>query len=593
MKLLGTALALAALTSAVDHQHALKQGDSRPNIIVILTDDQDLHMQSVEYMPLLKKHMIDQGTYYKKHYCTTAICCPSRVTLWTGKNAHNTNVTDVHPPYGGFPKFVSEGLNKNYLPVWLQEAGYSTFYTGKLFNAHNVQNWNSPHPAGWTSSDFLLDPFTYEYLNATFQRNQDEPVSHEGEYSTDVLAQKAFGLLEEAVDLGKPFFLTMAPIAPHSNVAAQQFPEPRSTPFTAAELMQVKMTTPIPAQRHKDLFPGAKVPRTANFNPDKPSGVSWLKHLDQLSAEAVQYNDDYYRARLQALQAVDEMVDELFERLASYGLLENTYVIYTSDNGFHISQHRLPPGKECGFEEDINIPLIIRGPSIPVGGETDIVTAHTDIVPTIFKLAGIKPREDFDGSAIPLNKTGLQQAIGERQEHVNVEYWGNALPEGKHWFSLDDGKPVFYVNNNTYKALRLIGKDYNLFYSVWCTNEHELYDMVTDPYQINNIYHSAPTEPERTILNLPLSKVLPRLDALLMVTKSCKGATCVNPWSVLHPQGDVKSLGDALNTNFDAFYMLDVKEKVSFDKCELGYIVESEGPQALGLPVFGQHKEDL
>lgn len=175
-------------------------------------------------------------------------------------------------------------------------------------------------------------------------------------------------------------------------------------------------------------------------NSAQPSGASWVKNLDQLSPEVVQYNDDYYRARLQALQAVDEMVDELFERLLSHGLLENTYVIYTTDNGFHISQHRLAPGKECGFEEDINIPLIIRGPGIPLGGETDIVTAHTDIVPTIFDLAGIKPKNDFDGSAIPLSKKGLQQAIGERQEHVNVEFWGNALPEGNYGFSLDDGK---------------------------------------------------------------------------------------------------------------------------------------------------------
>jgi N-acetylglucosamine-6-sulfatase len=74
----------------------------KPNIVVILTDDQDLHMDSVDYMPLLKKHVIDHGTFYKHHFCSTAICCPSRVTLWTGRNAHNTNVTDVFPPYGEY-----------------------------------------------------------------------------------------------------------------------------------------------------------------------------------------------------------------------------------------------------------------------------------------------------------------------------------------------------------------------------------------------------------------------------------------------------------------------------------------------------------
>lgn len=92
--------AFAAIVAATERQLPLKHGDQRPNIVIILTDDQDLHMDSLSYMPLLKKHITDQGTFYKSHYCTTAICCPSRVTLWTGRNAHNTNVTDVFPPHG-------------------------------------------------------------------------------------------------------------------------------------------------------------------------------------------------------------------------------------------------------------------------------------------------------------------------------------------------------------------------------------------------------------------------------------------------------------------------------------------------------------
>lgn len=128
----------------------------RPNIIFILTDDQDLHMNSLDYMPFVQKHLLDHGTLFRRHFCTTALCCPSRVTLWTGKAAHNTNVTNVVPPYGGYPKFVSQGLNDKYLPVWLQESGYNTYYTGKLFNAHSVDNYDSPHAAGWTASVSLI-----------------------------------------------------------------------------------------------------------------------------------------------------------------------------------------------------------------------------------------------------------------------------------------------------------------------------------------------------------------------------------------------------------------------------------------------------
>ncbi|KAH7327134.1 alkaline-phosphatase-like protein [Rhexocercosporidium sp. MPI-PUGE-AT-0058] len=566
--------------------HSKDSKDNRPNIVVILTDDQDVHLHSLDYMPLLKKHISDKGTSYKRHYCTTAICCPSRVTLWTGRNAHNTNVTDVFPPYGGYPKFVAQGFNENWLPVWLQKAGYSTYYTGKLFNAHTVSNYNAPFPSGWTSSDFLLDPHTYQYLNATFQRNTSPPVSHESEYSTDVLAQKAYGLLSEGIASKKPFFLTVAPIAPHADV--------KPFPTIPGKDHEVHMTAPVPAERHKHLFPSARVPRTANFNPDIASGASWIKNLAKLTPEVIAYNDAFYRARLQALQAVDELVEGIVQRLEEHGVLENTYVIYSSDNGYHISQHRLNPGKECGFEEDINVPLIIRGPGIAAGREeVDLVTAHTDIAPTILKLAGAEEGwEGLDGSPIPLGEEEIEEARGERGEHVNVEFWGRSIPEGVHGFSLDDGRVVRWGWNNTYKALRVIGRGYNLYYAVWCTNEHELYDLTTDPSQLHNLYpspsfpssQSHPSVPPPKLLNIPLSSLLPRLDALLMVTKSCKGHTCISPWSVIHPAGDVKTLGDALDRSFDAFYE-SVRERVAFTRCELGYILESEGPQY--VPVFG------
>ena len=102
--------------------------------------------------------------------------------------------------------------------MWLQNAGYNTYYTGKLFNAHTIDNYDSPFPAGWTGSEFLLDPFTYSYLNSTYQRNQEPPISHEGEYSVDVLAAKTYGFLEDAIDSERPFFLGVAPVAPHGNV---------------------------------------------------------------------------------------------------------------------------------------------------------------------------------------------------------------------------------------------------------------------------------------------------------------------------------------------------------------------------------------
>jgi arylsulfatase A-like enzyme len=246
---------------AQQDQDLSKLSTSRPNIVFILTDDQDLHLGSLEYTPLTRKHLLDEGTFYSRHFVTIAVCCPSRVSLWTGKAAHNTNVTDVNPPYGGYPKFVSQGLNSNWLPLWLQESGYSTYYTGKLFNAQTVENYDKPHVSGSTGSNFPLDPYTYQCLNSSFQQDHDPPKYYPGHYSTDVLASNAYELLDEAAEASKPFFLAVAPNAPHSNVAW--------TGDGTLDGSEFKFGAPISAERHKHLFKDVKIPRTKNFNPDK------------------------------------------------------------------------------------------------------------------------------------------------------------------------------------------------------------------------------------------------------------------------------------------------------------------------------------
>ncbi|KAL4898730.1 alkaline-phosphatase-like protein [Aspergillus ambiguus] len=548
---------------------------NRPNFIFVVTDDQDLQLGSIDYMPLTLGHLKQKGTFFSNHFVTTAVCCPSRVSLWTGRQAHNTNVTDVSPPYGGYPKFVEQGFNDNFLPVWLQKAGYDTYYTGKLFNAHTVDNYHNPYVNGFNGSDFLLDPFTYSYLNSTYQRNHDPPVSYEGRHTVDVITEKALGFLEDGLNGDRPFFITIAPVAPHSNIDVSAL---------GGEIPAV-MTEPIPLDRHKSLFKGVTVPRTKNFNPDEPSGVSWVRNLPKLDKSAIEYQDHFYRARLRALQGVDELVDGLISRLEASDQVDNTYIIYTSDNGYHIGQHRLPPGKECGFEEDIRVPLLIRGPGVAPGAVEDAVTTHIDLSPTIFDLAQIPLREDFDGTPIPLPYGGGSEH--PRHEHVTVEYWGQAYFEGeKGALSSPDHTP--FAPNNTYKSVRIIGQGYNLYYSVWCNNEHELYDLSTDPYQLNNLHPSV--GPIRRIDNYVhgwnLSQVITRLDAILLVLKSCKGATCIKPWDVLHPDGSVQNLRDALNPQYDAFYAN--QAQVSFTRCERGYIPESEGPQeAVPLSRYG------
>jgi N-acetylglucosamine-6-sulfatase len=317
------------------------------------------------------------------------------------------------------------------------------------------------------------------------------------------MSQLALGYVDDAAAHDGPFFIGVAPIAPHSNMGiggTKQSDAPRY------------------AERHAGLFSDYKIPRTANFNPDIPSGVSWVRELPKLNQTLIDYHDEFQRSRLRALQSVDEMVGALVESLEKKNLLENTYIIYTTDNGFHASQHRLPPGKECPFEEDIHIPLIIRGPGVPCGSTAGVVSSHTDLTPTILKLAsgGIE-RPDLDGSPISLDAQALANPTTTSGEHVNVEFWGAAVTEGIYGSPFEDPNGM---SNNTYKALRLIGEDYNLLYTVWCTGEREFYDVTRDPAQMHNYFDPSHTSLQihYQLLGRPFKHVTDRLDALLMMS---------------------------------------------------------------------------
>ncbi|KAF2259254.1 Arylsulphatase [Lojkania enalia] len=551
---------------------------NQPNIVFILSDDQDAKLNSLDYMPLLQKHLMSKGTHFQKHYCTVAWCCPSRVSLWTGKAAHNTNVTNVVPPFGGYPQFLDRHLNESWVPLWLQENGYNTYYTGKLMNYHTVDNYNNPYPSGFNGTDFLLDPGTYSYLNPIFQRNKDAPVNHTNEYNTDLVAKKGLGLIDEAVQggQGRPFFVTIAPIAPHADFEIVYTED--------HEYVRTINSPPVSAERHKDLFPDEIVPRTPNFNPlDKPSGVDFLAELEPLSDENITYNDHWHRQRLRSLQVIDELVEDVVQKLEKYGILDNTYIFYSSDNGYHISQHRLQPGKGCGWEEDINVPLIVRGPNIPAGGVVDFPTSHTDLAPTWFKVLGIPLREDFDGLPIPLTADEITEweGSGKAKEHVQIEFWSD-ITGGEY------NTPPAGISNpapdNTYKGLRILGEYYSFYYSVWCSGSHQLYDMTTDPYQLNNLYQTASSEisspPTNTTVticnaNYTLVKVTQRLDSLLFVLKTCTGKACSDPWNSLMPNTGINSLRQAMDPKYDSFF--ENMKRVGYERCEGGYIPDAEG----------------
>ncbi|KKY17570.1 putative arylsulfatase [Phaeomoniella chlamydospora] len=545
------------------------QKDNKPpDIVFILTDDQDMRMHSLDHMQKLQSLLMDEGTSYIRHYAPTALCCPARVSILTGLHAHNHLVTDVSGPNGGWHQVLAGGFNDNYLPIWLQEAGYRTYYTGKLYNGMHTDLVEKMTARGWTKADLLVGQNVYQYNGPPFQNiegdwtNPNKVHVFHNEYTTDKVANYSYGYLRDAIN-------------------------------------QVGKNTgpPIPAKKYKGTRPDAKIPRADNFNPShsdlnnhfqrtwlkfkQRSGVNIVWTLEKLRDNQVEKLDHHYQCRTEALLSVDDMVEEVVSILDKAGRLNNTYIIYTSDNGFHLGHHRLGAGKRYAFEEDINVPLIIRGPGVPKGRTTDIVSAHVDLAPTILHMAGIAQRPDFDGTPIPYTSTSIQQQEGtDADEHANIEFWTGATYTTHR---------IKRKRVNSYKSVRLVGKSYDIMYSVQCQyNSHELYDMSKDPVQMRNLHPTAPAgkgQPnpydsgETKIAGYDIKLLLSRIDALLLVLKSCKRRACSNPWEQLHLNGEVKSLRDAMGQEFDdKYYKL---PKVQFRKCFKNGTIDlwAEGPQ--------------
>ena len=219
----------------------------------------------------------------------------------------------------------------------------------------------------------------------------------------------------------------------------------------------------------------------------------------------------------------------------------------------------------------------MRGPGIPKGVVSNITNSHTDAAPTILQMLGVPLKDNFDGAPIAYTQDSISKS--NKSEMVNVEFWSghgapNLLTKAKYF-------------NNTYKALRLQSDDHSLYYSTWCTGEHEFYDMNSDFIQMNNWLSDTP-KPKGSPLQYygrPQSELIHRLDALLMVTKTCKQDSCRLPWSVLFPRGEVDSLQEAMKQEYDLFFLN--QPKITFSACHAGNILEYEGE--LNVNAFGGH----
>jgi len=430
---------------------------SRPNIVFVLTDD--LSNNLVRYMPHVRA-MMRHGATFTNYFVTDSLCCPSRTSIFTGLYPHDSGVFTNVGADGGFWTFNRQHNPGRTFAVALQKRGYRTALMGKYLNGYEpdmrlASARRTYVPRGW--DDWVGAGRAYKEFD--YDLNENHRVVHYGHaaraYFTDVMARHAHEYVTRAAKPGatslRPFALEIATFAPH---------EP---------------SVPAPRDQHK--FPLVQAPRTPAFgNQDSAGNPPWLD-LPPLTPEAITSIDRDFRRRVRSVLAIDRMIGELQRQIRAGGLASNTYFVFSSDNGYHMGEHRLWAGKETAFDTDIRVPLVITGPGIRPGVRIDSLAENIDLAPTFEELAGNKPNPSVDGrSLVPLLE-GRQPANWRKA--VLVEHHGPDLnPDDP------DFQPPAAGNPPTYEAIRLQHE----VYVEYVDGEREYYDIADDPYELRNAY---------------------------------------------------------------------------------------------------------
>lgn len=462
-------------------------GPDRPNIVFVLTDD--LSRNLVRYMPHVQELQKD-GTTFDDYFVTDSLCCPSRSSILTGDYPHNTGVFTNNGDDGGYAAFNRNGDEKKCYAPALQKAGYRTGFMGKYLNGYQPtadSNTGKPYtPPGWDEWDAAGNG----YPEFTYNLNENGKVVHYGhdpqDYLTDVVARKAGSFIDTAAADHKPFMLELATFAPHAP------------------------STPAPRDAHS--FPGLKAPRTAAYNTPPTPTPTWQSGIKPLSPKDQQSIDQKFAKRVRSVQAVDDMIASVRAKLTAKGLANNTYIVFSSDNGFHMGEHRLRPGKQTAYDTDIRVPLVVAGPKVPAGRTVSQLAENIDLSPTFQDLAGIGAPSTADGRSLAPLLRG--QPVSDWRQAVLVEHHHPGSKNGD-----PDAAPDSSGNPPTYEAIRTA----DALWVEYADGEREFYDTAADPDELRNGAASL-SGPQRDALH-----------ATLTALKHCAGAESCARASVMSP----------------------------------------------------------
>jgi arylsulfatase A-like enzyme len=374
---------------------------------------------------------------FTNFHVSNPLCCPSRSTYLTGQYSHTHGVESNGGANGGFANFDDAST----LATWLDGAGYHTTHIGKYLNGYgNAQN-RAYIPPGW---DNWLAATRGTQLLYDYQMNQNGTLVEYGsapqDFKTDVFAGLAVGNIQARAGNG-PFFMSVSVTAPHNEFNG--------------DTQSVRA-----APRHEGIFANLPFPVKASYNEadvtDKPL---WVQAQPLLSATSQAGIAQSWRDKLEGLQSVDDLVASVVSALRVEGVLNDTVIFFTSDNGFHFGDHRIPGGKNRVYEESTLVPLLVRGGPFTGGATRSQVVGNIDLAPTIASLAGVTPGLTTDGISL-------------------VPYAAKRNFRKDRALLLENSP----TNANSFDAIRTR----RWVYALLATGEQELYKLTKDPLQLTS-----------------------------------------------------------------------------------------------------------
>jgi arylsulfatase A-like enzyme len=438
---------IAAMLTSVGLGQSNEQAGARPNIIFILVDDLRWDELGITGHPFLKTPNLDrigrEGALFRNAFVTTPLCSPSRASFLTGLYPHTHHITDNVDHSAASHKLVT-------FPLLLHRSGYATAFIGKW----HMGNDDSPRPGfdRWVS-------FKGQGSYNNPEINEDGNDTNSRGYITDILNRYAVEFIRRKHD--KPFLVYLAHKAIHPEVMQH---DDGSVNLDHAERF-------IPAERHKRLYAGKKIPRRLNaMRPPtgKPALERSIPGLPPLGPGTAT-SDETVLGRLRSLMAIEEGMGEIFKALKETGQLDQTVIVLCSDNGYFYGEHGLSVERRLAYEESIRMPLLVRYPRvIKAGTVRDELALNIDVAPTLLELASVAVPGDVQGrSLVPLLKGGET----EWRKSFLIEYYSDRVfPR---------------IRQMGYKAVR--GTRWKYIHYVELAGMDELYDLESDPFEMKNI----------------------------------------------------------------------------------------------------------